>query len=57
MEKLSSYKTLYLFKLLYLQLICLGFTVRYLINRYKDKYWNIIEINNNIINVDIKKQV
>ncbi len=57
MEKLSSYKTLYLFKLLFFQLICLGFTVRYLINRYKDKYWNIIEINNNIINVDIKKQV
>ena len=57
MEKLSSYKTLYLFKLLYLQLICSDVTVRYLINRYKDKYWNIIEINNNIINVDIKKQV
>ena len=57
MEKLSSYKTLYLFKLLYFQLIYSGFTMCYLINRYKDKYWNIIEINNNIINVDIKKQV
>ena len=56
MEKLSSDKTLCLFKLLYFQLIYSGFTVRYLINRYKDKYWYIIEINNNIINVDIKKQ-
>ena len=57
MEKLSSDKTLCLFKLLYFQLIYSGITVRYLINRYKDKYWYIIEINNNIINVDIKKQV
>ena len=57
MEKLSSYKTLYLFKLLYFQLIYSGFTMCYLINRYKDKYWDMIEINNNIINVDIKKQV
>ena len=57
MEKLSSYKTLYLFKLLYLQLICSDVTVRYLINRYKDKYYDILEINKSIINVDIKKQV
>ena len=57
MEKLSSYKTLYLFKLLYLQLICSDFTVRYLINIYKDKYYDILEINKSIINVDIKKQV
>ena len=57
MEKLSSDKTLCLFKLLYFQLIYSGITVRYLINRYKDKYWYIIEINNNIINVDIKKPV